>query len=117
MKQKLLIFLIYLFSLTPGLFAGSGSDKTDKNYKSLQELRLESKNITGVSDIKIFDDSRYLKAAIFSVFIPGAGQAYLGHTWKGAALTLGFVGSGVTAILAQNNFTGREDRIKTLLAD
>ncbi|QOJ29005.1 MAG: hypothetical protein HRU80_08980 [Ignavibacteriales bacterium] len=60
---------------------------------------------------------REVRAAWLSAIIPGAGQTFLGHDYKGAGLTLGFYGSLLTAILAENNFHARQDRIKTLTND
>lgn len=60
---------------------------------------------------------RETKATWLSIVIPGSGQTYLGHEYKGAGITLGFFASALTAILAENNFTGRQDRIKTLTND
>lgn len=57
---------------------------------------------------------REVRAAWLSAVIPGAGQTFLGHDYKGAGLTLGFYGSLLTTILAQNNFHARQDRIQTL---
>lgn len=60
---------------------------------------------------------RKTKAVWLSILIPGSGQTYLGHDYKGAGLTLGFFASTLTAILAENNFSGRQDRINTLTND
>ncbi|MCC6548524.1 MAG: hypothetical protein IT279_00495 [Ignavibacteriaceae bacterium] len=60
---------------------------------------------------------REVRAAWLSAIIPGAGQTFLGHEYKGAGITLGFYGSLLTAILAENNFNARKDRIQTLSDD
>lgn len=74
------------------------------------ELTFNEKNFFDFS-------SKYGKALILSVFVPGSGQVYLGNHLKGTAITVAFWGSAITAMLAQNNFLGREDRIKLLTTD
>jgi hypothetical protein len=61
--------------------------------------------------------NREVRAAWLSAIIPGAGQTFLGHDYKGAGITLGFYGSLLTTILAENNFNARQDRIQTLTTD
>lgn len=59
-------------------------------------------------------NSRRTKSIIYSTFVPGSGQTYLGNELKGIGFTVGFFGTALTAILAHNNMVGREDRIQAL---
>ena len=68
-------------------------------------------------DTTIFGwSSRKLQAVVLSTIIPGSGQSYLGHSTKGAAITLGFFGSGLITLLAENNTIGRNERLEELRA-
>lgn len=68
--------------------------------------------------IDYFDfGSRHSNSMIFSILLPGAGQTYFGHEIKGAAISISYFGSVVTAILANNNFKAREERIEILTQD
>ncbi|MCX6138932.1 MAG: DUF5683 domain-containing protein [Ignavibacteriales bacterium] len=58
--------------------------------------------------------SRKTTAIVYSVFIPGAGQSMLGNTTKGAAFTLSFVGSALTALISHNNYIARGERLDAL---
>jgi hypothetical protein len=57
---------------------------------------------------------RRIIATGLSVVIPGGGQSFLGHDEKGAAFTIAFLGTALTAILAENNVVGRNERINEL---
>lgn len=59
---------------------------------------------------------RKITAVILSALIPGSGQTYLGHTEKGAALTIGTFGSALIAGLSENNVVGRNERLDELKA-
>ena len=68
-------------------------------------------------DTTIFGwSTRKTRAVVLSTIIPGSGQSYLGHTTKGAVLTLGFFGSGLITALAENNTIGRNERLTELSA-
>lgn len=68
-------------------------------------------------DTTIFGwSTRKTRAVILSTIIPGSGQSYLGHTTKGTVLTLGFFGSGLVTLLAENNTIGRNERLTELSA-
>jgi hypothetical protein len=60
--------------------------------------------------------TRKLRAVVLSTIIPGSGQSYLGHSTKGTVLTLGFFGSGLITVLAENNTIGRNERLTELSA-
>jgi TM2 domain-containing membrane protein YozV len=60
--------------------------------------------------------SRKLRAVVLSTVIPGSGQSYLGHSTKGAVITLGFFGCGLITVLAENNTIGRNERLTELKA-
>lgn len=68
-------------------------------------------------DTTIFGwSSRKLQAVVLSTIIPGSGQSYLGHSTKGTVITLGFFGSGLITLLAENNAIGRNERLTELRA-
>jgi TM2 domain-containing membrane protein YozV len=68
-------------------------------------------------DTTIFGwSSRKTRAVILSTIIPGSGQSYLGHSTKGTIITLGFFGSGLITVLAENNTIGRNERLTELTA-
>lgn len=68
-------------------------------------------------DTTIFGwSTRKTRAVVLSTIIPGAGQSYLGHSTKGTILTLGFFGSGLVTLLAENNTIGRNERLTELSA-
>lgn len=62
-------------------------------------------------------DNPRTKSLVYSFFVPGSGQVYLGEQLKGTLITLGFFGSAITMVTAQNNMLAREDRIKALTGD
>jgi len=57
---------------------------------------------------------RRVVATVLSAVIPGSGQSYLGHTEKGAAFTIVFFATSLTAILSENNVVGRNERLGEL---
>lgn len=57
---------------------------------------------------------RRIIGVVLSTVIPGSGQAYLGHTEKGAAFTLGTLASALIAGLSENNVVGRNERLEEL---
>ena len=57
---------------------------------------------------------RKLTAVVLSTIIPGAGQSYLGHSTKGAVLTIGAFGCGLMSALSENNVIGRNERLHEL---
>ncbi len=68
-------------------------------------------------DTTIFGwSSRKLQAVVLSTIIPGSGQSFLGHSTKGTVITLGFFGSGLITLLAENNAIGRNERLSELNA-
>jgi TM2 domain-containing membrane protein YozV len=58
--------------------------------------------------------SRKTTAIIYSCFIPGAGQTLLGDPYKGAGFTLVAFGSAITALISQNNYVARNERLDAL---
>jgi TM2 domain-containing membrane protein YozV len=59
-------------------------------------------------------NQRKVTALVYSTFIPGAGQFYLGHKVKGVFFTLATFGSLVTTIVSQNNLVGGNERLENL---
>ena len=60
--------------------------------------------------------SRKTVALILSTIIPGSGQSYLGNVEKGAAFTIGTLGTGLITFLFENNIIGRNERLAELTA-
>ncbi len=106
----------FLIFINFAAFCSSPDDLLNKNQKEKNKLQLLSEAKENAMPLPGFIDlnSRRTKSIIFSTLIPGSGQTYLGDSWKGAAITLAFFGSALTAVLNYNNFIAREDRIKTL---
>ncbi len=70
-----------------------------------------------LSDTTIFGwTERKLTAVVLSTVLPGTGQTYLGHSSKGAALTVGMFGCGLVAAISENNVVGRNERLEELQA-
>jgi TM2 domain-containing membrane protein YozV len=67
----------------------------------------------GQSTSQLFNQ-RKVTALVYSTFIPGAGQFYLGHKVKGVFFTLATFGSLVTTIVSQNNLVGGNERLENL---
>jgi len=113
-----LITLITFFCFDLQTFA---SDKKNVNEKHEVKNRHELLNDFKVQEEPGFWDveftPRKTKALIFSTFVPGSGQTYLGSELKGMGITLAFYGTALTAVIAYNNAQGREDRIKVLTQD
>lgn len=108
--MKVLLIIILFFTFSPFSFSFNGETKESKSKLELLE---EAKNISKINSENKFT-TRKIRGIVLSTIIPGSGQSYLGNTIKGAAITIGFFGTGVYAIIAHNNMTGREDRIKVL---
>ena len=115
--------IIFLTLLTIVIFS-------HKNYcfdKKIDDKNSELKNhYELLNDFKIQDEpgffdvdftTRKTKALVFSTFVPGSGQTYLGSELKGMGISLAFYGTALAAIIAHNNAQGREDRIKVLTQD
>ena len=79
---------------------------------SKQEILSAARSDKSFWDVDL--TGRKLNAVIYSAFVPGSGQTYLGHELKGAAISLTFYAAAITAVIAHNNFLAREDRIKVL---
>jgi len=111
------IFLCYILFLTGTLMAAGGDPNLQPEKKSKYELIAESKSMQINSSAVTEVNPRYVRSIIFSFLIPGAGQTYTGNHLKGTAITITFFGTALGAILNNNNFNGREERIKNLLAN
>lgn len=111
------IFLCYILLLTSTLVAAGTEPDLQQEKKSKFELIAASKNMQINSSAVAEISPRYVRSIIFSFLIPGAGQTYTGNHLKGAALTISFFGTALGAILNNNNFNGREERIKNLLSN
>jgi hypothetical protein len=58
--------------------------------------------------------TRRVNALLLSVVVPGAGQTMLGDPYKGVGFTLAYFGSALTALISQNNFVARGERLDAL---
>jgi len=58
--------------------------------------------------------ARRVNALLLSLVVPGAGQTMLGDPYKGVAFTLAYFGSALTALISQNNFVARGERLDAL---
>lgn len=112
--MKLMFFLLLIiFYLPVNMFAGEENAVPEKKSK-LEFISAVKKSAPAVS---LEYGTREFYALVLSSLIPGSGQTYLGHEYKGAAITLGFVGTTIGAVIAHNNFLAREDRIEVLTRD
>src|SRR5690554_1193007 len=89
------------------------SDAAEPEVKSKLEL-LSAVTKTEPAAPFIDFSSRRTKSIIYSTFVPGSGQTFLGNELKGIGFTTAFFGTALTAILAHNNMIGRDDRIQAL---
>lgn len=110
--------VLFVLFLLPTSFCKSGDNNVEtKKLSKLEILELMKQSQMPSSD-SFFDlNSRKTKSYIYSFFIPGAGQTYLGNSLKGAAFTIGFLGAGLGAVLNHNNFVAREERLENLSKD
>lgn len=113
MKIFISILLSALFFNLPA-FGGDKyiKDQSSKrnHYQLVSDLKLQDEN----SFFDVEFTPRKIRALIFSTFIPGSGQTYIGDELKGMAISLAFYGTALAAVIAHNNAQGREDRIKVL---
>lgn len=109
-SSLLLIFVLFGQSLAEDKNKREVSLETKTIYHLHQDLKLQDE--PGFFDVEF--TPRKIKASILSTIVPGSGQTYLGHELKGMAISLGFYGTFLAAIIAHNNSQGREDRIKVL---
>lgn len=109
-SSLLLIFILFGQSFAEDNNRREVSLETKTIYHLHQDLKLQDE--PGFFDVEF--TPRKIKASILSTIVPGSGQTYLGHELKGMAISLGFYGTFLAAIIAHNNSQGREDRIKVL---
>lgn len=69
----------------------------------------------GTAQRSMWTDRR-ITATVLSTLIPGSGQTYLGHTEKGAGITLGTLACALVVGLSENNIIGRNERLDELKA-
>jgi TM2 domain-containing membrane protein YozV len=62
-------------------------------------------------------NTRRITGLAYSTFVPGSGQFYLGHKFKGSLITLSFFASFVTAVVSHNNFISNKERLDNLIFD
>lgn len=106
--MKYFTLLITLFGLT-----NSFSQELNGLENSKSIVQQESRS---APDYFSFG-TRPSNSLVYSIVLPGAGHTYYGHEIKGAAISVAYFGSVVTAILSNNNFKAREERIEILTQD
>ena len=111
--MKFFSTLLILSALLTNISFGGDGAKAGAEKKSKLDLLNEINNAEASAPFIDFS-SRETRAAIFSAIIPGSGQTFIGHTWKGVGFTVAFYGTALTAILAHNNMIAREERIEVL---
>ncbi len=109
MKLRLITILALIF-LSNFLAA-----QTSQNIKDNDLLR-DEKLFSDFFKLPKFD-SRRINGLVYSSFVPGSGQIYLGHKTKGALFAVSFFTGLVGSIVSQNNFVGNRERLETLKFD
>ena len=113
--KRLIVILFSFIAVFSGTISAQSRLQLENDSRTI--VRNEGSTLSFEEKDFLNLNSKYSKALLFSTIVPGSGQVYLGNDWKGAAVTLAFWGSAVTAIISHNNFLGREDRIKLLTVD
>lgn len=106
--------VLILFLTNIGLANDLNKGKEQSQIKNHYELLNDLKQTDERDFFDVDFTPRRAKAAIFSTFVPGSGQTYLGDEIKGLGITLAFYGTALAAVIAHNNAQGREERIKVL---
>lgn len=90
------------------------------NYILAQEIYFQEQNLykdeklkTNLISVPEFTPRR-ITGLVYSTFIPGSGQIYLGSKTKGSFIALAYITSLVGAVVSQNNFIGNRERIESL---
>ncbi len=103
MRYKIIITFFLLVSLSFAQFQEDNFNQKTKKAESIIELfkvpKFDSRRITGL---------------VYSTFVPGSGQIYLGSKTKGSLFALGFFTGVVGTAVSQNNFIGNRERIESL---
>lgn len=117
MKIFLVTLVISLILNQGALGEGKKKNNEQTEIKNKYELLADFKvqDEPGFFDVEF--TPRKTKALVFSTFIPGSGQTYLGNELKGMGISLAFYGTALAAIIAHNNALGKEDRIQVLTQD
>lgn len=113
-KKTLLVGFFLWLTVTANL---TGQWKTEPQPAVQHSVQiLVHQDSTTVSDASTPWTSRKTVALILSTIIPGSGQSYLGNVEKGAAFTIGTLGTGLITLLFENNIIGRNERLAELSA-
>lgn len=115
MPSKNKINSMKYFTLLITLFAFTNSFSQELRGLGNNNAIVQQEN-GGVPDYFSFG-TRPSNSLVYSIVFPGAGHTYYGHEIKGAAISVAYFGSVVTAILSNNNFKAREERIEILTQD
>jgi hypothetical protein len=104
----------------------SGQGISVQNYvtsSASQRFLLETRDIESADTALVIDEGgkkdramtpRRVNALLLSLVVPGAGQTMLGEPYKGVGFTLAYFGSALTALISQNNFIARSERLDAL---
>lgn len=103
----------FVLLITLSAFSNSNSQSLNKFENSNSIVKQENRS---APDYFTFG-TRPSNSLVYSIVFPGAGHTYYGHEIKGAAISVAYFGSIVTAILSNNNFKAREERIEILTQD
>lgn len=113
-------FLLSFLFLICYQFTFAGEPESTSIIISSAKHYVFNNYLTSEDDPGFFDvdfTPRKIKATVLSSILPGSGQTYLGNELKGMAISISFFGTALAGIIAQNNASGREDRIKVLTQD
>ncbi|GEM_PF-1601600 len=102
------LYVFFTFFCFVHILSAQYSFELDYNKSEDNQL-----NFYNLIDIEKFD-SRRITGLVYSIFIPGSGQFYLGQKTKGALFAVTFISSLVGTLVSHNNFIGNRERIQSL---
>jgi hypothetical protein len=115
MKRTLLIFIL-IFLFLNSLFSGEKDKQNKLSYLELKE-KFRENPASGWFEPKFDLSGRKVTGLIYSAVIPGTGQYYLGHQYKGAAITILAASSIVLGLVSQNNVVAMNEKLESLEYD
>jgi hypothetical protein len=113
-KTSIIILLILLFCCSA--LSGEKGKREKLSYFELKE-KFSEYPAAGLFDLKFDLSGRKITGLIYSAIVPGTGQFYLGHQYKGAAFTLLSSASLVFALVSQNDVVAMNEKIESLEYD
>jgi hypothetical protein len=115
MKRTLLVFILF-FLLCNSLFSGEKDKQNKLSYLELKE-KFQERLTPGIIEPKFDLSGKKITGLIYSAIVPGVGQFYLGHQYKGAAFTILSLASLVTGLVTQNDVVAMNEKIESLEYD